>query len=844
MIVRPESTTKRHGINLYASGVALLCFCSPAFAQSEAPAEQPAAQSAAAEAPQSESLGAGEIIVTASKRAESINKVGLTIAAVSGDQLVKQGISSVQDLTKAVPGLTYARSAFGTPVFTLRGVGYFDTALAASPAVSVYVDQAPLSFSALPGIGVGLDMERVEVLKGPQGILFGQNSTGGAINYIANKPTDTLTSGFSLGYGRFSTVEGEAFISGPVTDTLNIRLAGRSTYAGSWQKNYFSRPGDEFGKRREFAGRITLDWKPTDRLSFMASLSGWHDGSEPQIGQYIFLRPATAGQEQFLSPQLYNFETGTLVTPYAPRKARAADWSADAEPFRDDRMYNAALRTDYDVTDNLTLTSITSYSDYKRNSRAADDGTAVQDYDYVANDGYIRDFNQELRLSNDAASRMRVTVGANYQHSKVYELSKLSNGDSIVSNFSQIDGTSTLLPVPFSRASDFSRQTIENYAFFGNVDFDVTDTITVKGGLRYTNSKRHFVGCTFDNNFDPIHGDDAQRRLFDIIHTFARSLVGLGASTPLQPGDCTSAIDPLTDANGNPLIGVENGQRPDAFESILGDTNLNEDNLSWKVGVDFKPVAGSLFYANVTKGYKAGSFPTISAATVSQYRPVVQESVITYEAGFKQELFDRSVLLTGAGFYYDYRNKQLRGFFDQPPFGTVFALDNVPKSTVKGGELAIVWRPVDGLNLSGAVTYVDAKIKKYSGLNSDGVFTDFAGDRVPFAPKWNASANADYTVPLGASLAVNLGASLTYNSSTQAAIGHDAVTKAVTYIKPFTTVDARIALQDADNAWQVQFWVKNLTNEYYWNNVAFLYDTAVRYAAMPRTYGVKTSFRF
>src|SRR3546814_12383809 len=87
---------------------------------------------------------------------------------------------------------------------------------------------------------------------------------------------------------------------------------------------------------------------------------------------------------------------------------------------------------------------------------------------------------------------------------------------------------------------------------------------------------------------------------------------------------------PLTDANGNPLIGVENGQRPDAFESILGDTNLNEDNLSWKVGVDFKPVAGSLFYANVTKGYKAGSFPTIGAATVSQYRPVVQESVITY----------------------------------------------------------------------------------------------------------------------------------------------------------------------------------------------------------------------
>src|SRR3546814_6121218 len=126
--------------------------------------------------------------------------------------------------------------------------------------------QAPLSFSALPGIGVGLDMERVEVLKGPQGILFGQNSTGGAINYIANKPTDTLTSGFSLGYGRLSTVEGEAFISGPVTDTLNIRLAGRSTYAGSWQKNYFSRPGDEFGTRREERKSVVTGKSVSERV--------------------------------------------------------------------------------------------------------------------------------------------------------------------------------------------------------------------------------------------------------------------------------------------------------------------------------------------------------------------------------------------------------------------------------------------------------------------------------------------------------------------------------------------------------------------------------------------------
>jgi iron complex outermembrane recepter protein len=132
-----------------------------------------------------------EITVTASKREETASRVGLTIAALSDDALEKANVSSVEDLTRLVPGLTYTRSAYSTPVYTLRGVGFYDTSLGASPAVSVYVDQVPLAFPALTSHGVGLDMERLEVLKGPQGILFGENSTGGAINYIANKPTSS-----------------------------------------------------------------------------------------------------------------------------------------------------------------------------------------------------------------------------------------------------------------------------------------------------------------------------------------------------------------------------------------------------------------------------------------------------------------------------------------------------------------------------------------------------------------------------------------------------------------------------------------------------------------------------
>ena len=123
-----------------------------------------------------------EITVTASKREETASRVGLTITALSEDSLEKANVSSVEDLTRLVPGLTYTRSAYSTPVYTLRGVGFYDTSLGASPAVSVYVDQVPLAYPALTSHGVGLDMERLEVLKGPQGILFGENSTGGAIN--------------------------------------------------------------------------------------------------------------------------------------------------------------------------------------------------------------------------------------------------------------------------------------------------------------------------------------------------------------------------------------------------------------------------------------------------------------------------------------------------------------------------------------------------------------------------------------------------------------------------------------------------------------------------------------
>ena len=144
-----------------------------------------------------------EVIVTAQKREESINDVGMSIQTATGEKLNDLGITDTADLYKVVTGFSSNVTYYGTSIYTIRGVGFQDTALASGPTVSVYLDQMPLPFSALTQ-GVILDIARVEVLKGPQGTLFGQNSTGGAVNYIANKPTTEFESGIDLSYGRFN----------------------------------------------------------------------------------------------------------------------------------------------------------------------------------------------------------------------------------------------------------------------------------------------------------------------------------------------------------------------------------------------------------------------------------------------------------------------------------------------------------------------------------------------------------------------------------------------------------------------------------------------------------------
>lgn len=756
-------------------------------------------------APQtSESVaGAEEIIVTANKREQSINDVGLSITAETGETLLTRGIGSPTDLGKIVPGLTVQPSPFNTPVYTLRGIGFYETTLSAAPTVAVYTDEVALPFSATTR-GVAFDIERVEVLKGPQGTLFGQNTTGGAINYIANKPTEYFSAGADLSYGRFNTIDGQAFISGPLGEKARARLAVRGIHSDEWQYSYTR--NDKLGRSRQLQGRFQLEFEPTERFRLLINANGWLDKGDTQAAQFVedTCRLSTAGTCG--SPQAAAFRA---YTP-APQDARAADWGYGIfgrRPKRDDSFWQVSARADYDLTDQFTLTSITAYSDYKTDSVQDFDGTRYFSVD-TNTTGFIHDFSQELRVSGKIG-KVNIIVGGNYDKANTF--------DRLFYNFSEGPSANPLYSIPGAPNGEltfnYSRQNVKTIAAFANIEAELSPNLTLLGGARYTDSRRNFEGCTND-----FGGGTA---------TWWNAIFG----TNVQPGGC------LTFTATFPVI-----FSPAAFDK------LNEDNLSWNVGVNYKTDSDKLLYARVSRGYKSGSFPTASVASYTGYAPVKQESVTAYEVGFKAPFADRRVEISAAAFYYDYKDKQLRGRKPDPVFGTLDGLVQIPKSRVYGVEAQLMLRPIEGLRMSVGGTYINAKINEFTGYDALGVLRNFADQKFPYAPDLTAIGDAEYEFGLGENSKGYAGASVTYNSKTTTALANTTtafVTRDSRFeVKEYALLDLRAGVRFNDGKARIGAYVRNVTNTFYWTNVQDNLASISRFTGMPRTYGVQLSWRY
>jgi iron complex outermembrane recepter protein len=738
---------------------------------------------------QSSDVGTLEaIVVTAQKRSQSINSVGMSISALKGNELIERGLTNLEDLAKAIPGFTFSETADGTPVYTLRGVGFIDQSLAASPAVSIYYDEVPLPFSVMSR-GPALDLERIEVLKGPQGTLYGQNATGGAFNYIAAKPTDTFQAGESLSYGRFSTTDFQGFLSGPINDTLNGRIAFRTIQGGDWQHSYTR--NDHSGQQNQSDMRILLDWKPIDRLKVSFNLSGWLDFSDTQMPQ---LEKVTPQVPSAVSPQIANY-------PVAPSDPQAADWTPGSHA-RNDHFWQASGRADYLASDRITVTSILAYQEYRAHDDPYDnDAMIYSDGDRVQR-GHVKSYYEETRVAGDMAGWNWV-VGENYAKQDTFE------------NFTYLlkdASNATTAGYFFNSSNALSINDIKSYAVFGNAEYKLLDNLTLQGGARYTRTDHDGYSC----GQDPGNGQVAA------LFTFLESIFkGGGPVAPIPPGACYTL-----DANFNP--GLSHGE-------------LREHNVSWRGGLNWTPIGDTLLYLNVSKGYKAGSIPAYSASSYIQLQPIPQESLLAYEVGFKTPLLGNTLQLNGAGFYYDYANKQIFGLSTDPIFGVIQKLVSIPRSDIRGGELELVWRPVRGLNISAAATYLDTRIDRFIGFNASGQTANFKGAAFPYASKWQTAMDAQYTFPIDANRSVFLGGDVTSHSQTTAAFGDNTGLFA---IRPYALLDLRTGVESSDGKWRVTLWGRNVTNRFYLINVEREQDATIRYTGMPLTYGATFEYNY
>ncbi len=788
----------------YCAVLALSAFTAttPSQAQSTRTSEQgpvqgiPSPVQTDAAAPAADASATPDIIVTAQKRSESISKVPMSITALTGDALAEKGVRDVTDLAKVVPGLSYVDSGNSTPVFSLRGVGFFDTALGARPAVTTYIDEVPLPFAAM-ALGADLDLTRVEVLKGPQGTLFGQNSTGGAINFVSAAPTDTFHAGIAGTFGRFLDSDNQGYVSGPLTSTISFRAAGRYERAEGWQ--YSLSRDDRHGAKDFLQGRLSVDWRPTDEIKVALSYNGFQDHGDTQAQQRIAFLPQSASRVGLL--------VGTPNFTPPPPDDRAADWDQGSDFKRHNSFNQIAARVDARLTESINLVSLSSYAHYKEDQLTDLDGTP-----YPANSllgqGYLSSFSQELRL-NGTYGALTWILGGSYAHDRTHQ-------DDI---FSFPDSTSAFAAgatTPLGSVGELADQRIDTKAVFGNVTVQATSKLGAEAGIRYTKADLSYSGCTQDYNGTSNAG-------FTIVLNNLRKQAGLAPVALIPAGTCVTSDSTLTP-------GLVTG-------------TLDEGNVSWRVGLNYRPDSRTMFYANISKGYKAGSIPVISSTSAVGIQPVKQESVLAYEIGFKSRLLGNLVDWTGAAFYYLYDNKQLLGRVVATPlvFGPQSALVNVPKSDVLGGETQVTLRPLRGLALTGGATYLKTRVKgDFINYTILAVQTNFNGESFPYTPSFQAVGDASYRFDLASGLKAEIGGGANYRSSTEAGFGGDPLL----YIRAYTLIDLRAAVLAADEHWKVGLFVRNLTNVYYWTNVARTGDSVRRLTGQPQTYGLAYSLKF
>lgn len=733
--------------------------------------------------PEPEATALDEIIVTARRTEESLQDTPLSISAFSGETLERRGAQQVTDLQGAVPNLNIVQgrgSSNSTNIY-IRGIGQPDALQTFDPAVGVYVDD--VYYSRIRGTQFDLlDLERVEVLRGPQGTLYGKNTIGGALKLVSRRPGQTFRARGSVAYGEYNLIDVQAAVSGPVTDTLALGFSALHSERGGYVTDPVT--GAEYNDKNTQAARAALAWDPTEALRVDLTADWSHDDAGLTVGQAQNSLTNLTGQVQLALPAVapgYEFQTRT--TPGLPNSTRLESWGT-------------ALRVAYDLSDALTLRSITSYRELHTDDYLDFDATELEITDALVQVDQ-QQTSQEFQLAYESGP-ITAIGGLYYLKEKVSSHQEAYTDAyttglffAAVPPFSLLNGNYT-----FTRFVDDALET-ESQAAYANLTYRVTDALSVSGGVRYTEEQKDY--------------------------------------------------DRFTQAVSN----------PGAFNSSYGfspPTGEYEDT-SFMASADYKLSDEMMVYARYAQGFKSGGFNgrANTPGESTEYEP---ETADSYEVGFKATGYDNRVRLNVAAFSTKYENFQARvsGLGSDPNTGLPAAFLSVLNAgalNIEGLEIEGAVAVTDALTLDAQIGMLDAAYDEFA----DARFTAFGGSRAfqtpAFSPDFTARYGAEYVARAPDGSELTFGAAAKYRSRMALAVDSTVTNSAVElpsmFQEEYWLLDARAVWSSADGRFGVGVYGQNLTNETYKTDAQeFSSVGGIRtaYFGAPRTWMVKLTARY
>jgi iron complex outermembrane recepter protein len=759
---------------------------------------------------ENDSTSLAEVVVTASKRSESLQNVSAAVTAIGGDRLASEGINNVEDLQRLVPSLTVGQ-AYNQAKITIRGVGVNDILPGTDAAVALYEDQAYIS-NTVAQLTAMFDLERIEILRGPQGSLYGRNAVGGAINLITAKPTDDLEGYSRLTIGNYDLEEFEGAISGPINSWLKMRLATKIDSRGGYGEDITT--GNPVDNSHKSMFRVQADITPADRFDWLIS------------GEYYDQNDASGafhnGGDAF--PNFVPIGAGGFASN--PR-----DTAGDFDPFTRTRTWSVTSTGKWEANDWLTVTNITNYRWFDSTQGQDMDMSSVYNSEQTtgADSTLVRDYGSKPQLSTELqfgtnSQFVKGTTGFNYFYEKLE--------------------TTTL--------------------FGGHPDLGPDSSVNVIAASGY-NPLALLATCGISNlAYSPARSDGQVNPAPDFCGAAngETKAVGIYSQYEINLGFLTASLSSVSLKLGgrysnesrsasNPSVAVTT---TDVFVAPSS-WSVHYHNISPTAGAEWKPTEDTLLYYTYSQGFKAGG-GDLQPGDTNVVKP---ERIVNNEFGFKGTFFDRRLLLDAAGFYYTLENLQIERFIGSPTgIGFVDVFENAALAKAHGAELEASVLPVQGVRLDASVAYLHSVFTQY--VTSDplspaavvngqvigaGPPESLAGNPTPHSPTWSGDLRGEVDLPSGLLPGNGL-----YT------FGADIGVKSRDYLSEFhrndesmsgyATVGTTLAWHPKDSGLSVELWGRNLTNKLIINNFYALNTIglkAVTYEA-PRTYGATIGYKF